>query len=111
MSFRLQIQSDLECIKEDMISVERRRIELCRKQQERSVRLRMRMADQQSDGIVYSAQYVQAQMSSIKIHNIRAVLNDDVQAHEMSVQPVTPQGVVSVARKRRVHSQVSNPAK
>lgn len=94
-----------------MISVERRRIELYRQQQERSVRLRMRVADQQSDGIVCSAQYVQAQMSSINIHNSRAVLNDDVQAQARSVQPVTPQGVLSVARKRRVHSQVSNPAK
>lgn len=71
----------------------------------------MRVADQQSDGIVCSAQYVQAQMSSINIHNSRAVLNDDVQAQARSVQPVTPQGVLSVARKRRVHSQVSNPAK
>lgn len=103
-----EIQADLECIKEDMISVERRRIELYRQQQERSVRLRMRVADQQSDGIVYSAQYVQAQMSSINIHNSRAVLNDDVQAHARSVQPVTPQGVLSVARKRRVHSQFND---
>lgn len=103
-----EIQADLECIKEDMISVERRRIELYRQQQERSVRLRMRVADQQSNGIVCSAQYVQAQMSSINIHNTRAVLNDDVQAHARSVQPVTPQGLLSVARKKRVHSQFND---
>lgn len=103
-----EIQADLECIKEDMISVERRRIELYRQQQERSVTLRMRVADQQSNGIVCSAQYVQAQMSSINIHNTRAVLNDDVQAHARSVQPVTPQGLLSVARKKRVHSQFND---
>ncbi|XP_062013569.1 E3 ubiquitin-protein ligase COP1-like isoform X2 [Rosa rugosa] len=102
-----EIQADLDYIKEDMIAVERRRIELYRQQQNRSVRLRMLGDDQQSNDIVYSAQYVQAQMSSINLHNNRAVVNDDVQDHTQSMQPVTPQ-VLSVARKRRVHSQFND---
>ncbi|KAM5588824.1 hypothetical protein ABKV19_007003 [Rosa sericea] len=102
-----EIQADLDYIKEDMIAVERRRIELYRQQQIRSVRLRMLGDDQQSNDIVYSAQYVQAQLSSINLHNNRAVVNDDVQDHTQSMQPVTPQ-VLSVARKRRVHSQFND---
>ncbi|XP_024159714.1 E3 ubiquitin-protein ligase COP1 isoform X3 [Rosa chinensis] len=102
-----EIQADLDYIKEDMLAVERRRIELYRQQQNRSVRLRMLGDDQQSNDIVYSAQYVQAQMSSINLHNNRAVVNDDVQDHTQSMQPVTPQ-VLSVARKRRVHSQFND---
>ena len=91
-----------------MITVERRRVELYRKQQERSVR--MLGDDQQSNAIAYSAQDVQAQMSSINLHSNRAIVNDDVRNHARSMQPPNPQGVLSVARKRRVHSQVSNTA-
>lgn len=81
--------------------MERRRFELFRQQHERSL---------QSDDIVYNAQYVQAQMSSINLHSNRAVVNDD-ETPTRSMQPINPPGELSTARKRRVRSQVSNPAK
>lgn len=90
--------------------MERRRFELFRQQHERSLRLRMIGDDQQSDDIVYNAQYVQAQMSSINLHSNRAVVNDD-ETPTRSMQPINPPGELSTARKRRVRSQVSNPAK
>ncbi|XP_004293335.1 PREDICTED: E3 ubiquitin-protein ligase COP1-like isoform X1 [Fragaria vesca subsp. vesca] len=93
-----EIQTDLDYIKEDLIAVERRRFELFRQQHERSL---------QSDDIVYNAQYVQAQMSSINLHSNRAVVNDD-ETPTRSMQPINPPGELSTARKRRVRSQFND---
>ncbi|XP_050364286.1 uncharacterized protein LOC126782966 isoform X3 [Argentina anserina] len=46
-------------------------------------------------------------MSSINLHSNKAVVNN-VQTHTRHMQPVNPQGGLSVARKRRVHSQYND---
>lgn len=123
LCFPLQIKADLRYIKEDITAVERRRLELCSWEQESSIKLKMLApGDQQqhSNGIVCSTQHVQARMSCNDLQNKRS----DVKAQAISkalqlnndygsssdMQCVTTPGVASLARKRRVHSQVSDPA-
>lgn len=119
--FPLQLEADLRYIEEDITAVERHRLELCSWEQERSAKLRMLVpGDQHGNGIACSTQYVQDRMSYFNLQNKRADVNGQSSSKLLQLkdaygrsemQCVTTPGVLSLARKRRVHSQVSNLAK
>ncbi|XP_050105164.1 E3 ubiquitin-protein ligase COP1-like isoform X1 [Malus sylvestris] len=113
-----ELEADLRYIKEDITAVERHRLELCSWEQERSAKLRMLVpGDQHGNGIACSTQYVQDRMSSFNLQNKRADVNGQSSSKLLQLkdaygrsemQCVTTPGVLSVARKRRVHSQFND---
>ncbi|XP_048447047.1 E3 ubiquitin-protein ligase COP1 isoform X3 [Pyrus x bretschneideri] len=116
--FPLQLEADLRYIEEDITAVERHRLELCSWEQERSAKLRMLVpGDQHGNGIACSTQYVQDRMSSFNLQNKRADVNGQSSSKLLQLkdaygrsemQCVTTPGALSLARKRRVHSQFND---
>lgn len=123
--FSLQIYSDLNYIKDDINAVERYRTELYRAKERFSVKLRLvnndpiarkawaLLTDKHGSDTICSPHYmlgqmgtqnqkadVKAQASSQALQNLDACSGSDLH----SVAP----SALAVARKRRVHSQVSD---
>lgn len=91
----LQIQNDLQYIKEDINAVERHRIELHRARERCSVKLRM-IADD-----------FNVQTSLMDKRNIMNI--PDAHERKDACSGSDSQTGVSIARKRRIHAQVSTP--
>lgn len=123
----LQIQSDLQYIKEDINSVERHRMELYRARDKYSLKLRMlgddptirkpwsSSTEKHSGGFISSSHNSRAAMSSDNLHNRKmeekpqgssqGFLRKDTLSGSESQH--LNQSSLAVARKKRVHAQVS----
>ncbi|KAF5193456.1 E3 ubiquitin-protein ligase cop1 [Thalictrum thalictroides] len=123
-----EIQNDLQYIKEDINSVERHRMELYRKRERYSLKLRMHMdeplaskgwplsTDKQSSGLMSSARSLQGGIGSGNFQNKKTDIKASISSHGLQrkdafsgsePQSATQSGL-AVARKRRIHTQFTD---